>query len=446
MVSRYPKILLAALHVVAFWDVWRWYFQRVSTSADESFGFIAIIAVAAACLWFRGKDAPIANRWLIIGSILLYAVSYSFLPPLLRASIAMTSLAFAVSGWYFGRRLHFGIWSLFLLSLPLVPSLQFYAGFPLRVIVGEATVLLLKLNGLVVVREGIALNFGQQSIWIDAPCSGIKMMWTGFFLTSLLVTIYGFTMKKTIVAFVFGFAIVLAGNILRATGLFYLEAGLIRMPQQAHDGIGVVSFLITCIGIVYMLNRLRGKPNADFPTEKTLHPSWSFRKTETAVFAFVCLAAMIAPLSIAGVKDQLVQKTAIAFPTEFEGRPIQEIGLTEREKPFTADFPGDIRRFTDGYREIIIRYVSEPTRKLHTASDCLTAIGYSIKPLPLKIGENDERWACFRATRDDGKLKVCERIYTEKGENWTDVSTWYWSAFARDNTDGYWAVTVSEGE
>lgn len=442
MAFRNSKIILILLQLIAFWSVWRWYFLRLSTSNDESWGILALLAIIVIIFKNRKENSKISNLNLIIASMFVFAVTFAFLPPLLRAVIAMTSLTITISGWRFGRKFHFGIWSLFLLSLPIIASLQFYFGFPMRVFIGEATAWLLKLNGLVVFREGVCLHFGEKLIWIDAPCSGIKMLWAGFFLAGLLVTIYNFNLQKTIIAFICAFGIILLGNIFRATGLFYLETEFIKMPDFAHDAIGVSAFILTCTGIAAAILKLR--KNVNSATKNGSKNDFQISGYQTILFAAVCVAALFIPFFFGGKTTAKVNQTAIIFPPQFEGKTLIQLDLTEREQFFLNDFPGEIRRFTDGSRELIIRYVTNATRKLHSASDCYSAIGFAIKPLPLKIDESGQKWACFTANKDVEKLNVCERIYTQNGESWTDVSSWYWSAISTGNEQGYWAITVAE--
>jgi hypothetical protein len=133
------------------------------------------------------------------------------------------------------------------------------------------------------------------------------------------------------------------------------------------------------------------------------------------------------------------------WPTEFEGKTLTPLPLTELEKRFTTDFPGKIGRFTDGEREIIIRWVTEATRKLHPASDCFQGIGYSVKPLPLHRDNSGSLWAGFTATKREERLRVSERIHSDSGETWTDVSAWYWSALRHSN-GSWWAITIAEKE
>lgn len=438
------KIVLILLQIVAIWSVWRWYVLRLSSSNDEFYGILALMAIAVLSFKFRVKDSSITNFKFIAASIAIYAISFPFLPPLLRAVIAVTSLTLTISGWLFGKRFHFGIWSLFLLSLPIIASMQFYLGFPLRVLVGEATAFFLKLNGLSVFREGVCLHFGEQLIWIDAPCSGIKMLWAGFFLTGLLITIYEFRLIKSLAAFVLAFGIILLGNIFRATGLFYLETEIIKLPNFAHEAVGVSAFILTCAGIVLAVLKLRNFADLVLKSNYRETKFFSdFSRFQSGIFAFVCFSAFAVPFLIGGQENIKSNQTNINFPSEFENKSLTQLELSEREQFFLQDFPGEIRRFTDGRREIIIRLVTEATRKLHPASDCFSAIGYQIKPLPLKIDENSQRWSCFTAVRNNENLKICERIYTENGESWTDASSWYWSAISSENKD-YWAITVAE--
>lgn len=441
MVISNSKILLVFLQILAFWSVWRWYYLRHSTSNEEFFGVFALAAILIICFWKKPKTEPKIHLLPIVICLLFYTLSYHFLPPLLRAVIAVSGLTFLLSNWRFERRFHFGIWSLFLLSLPIVASMQFYFGYPMRVIIGEATSILLKLNGLDVFREGVCLHFGRQQIWIDAPCSGVKMLWTGFFLAALLITIYDFRFKKSVLAFSGAFIVIILGNIFRATGLFYLEAGLVKMPEFAHQGIGVSSFILTCIGILFVINKIKQMKQSE---PKTIELNSFTTKYKIIGLFIISIFALIVPFYSNNKNIIKTVQTAKTFPNELEGRDLIQLDLTEREQFFLNDFPGEVRRFTDGNREIIVRFVTEATRKLHPSSDCFSAIGYQIKPLPLRIDENQQKWACFSANRNENNLKVCERIYTNDGKSWTDVSSWYWSALSDNNPNGYWAITVAE--
>ena len=442
-------ILVFIFQLLAFWQVCEWYFLRLSTSSEEIYGLFALFAIGIFCFLSKTETRNFSFVLPII-LVFFYLITFPFLPPLLRAVIAVTSLTATLSCWRFGKIFHFGIWSLFLLSLPIIASLQFYLGYPLRVVIGNATAFLLKINGFEVWREGVCLHFGEKLIWIDAPCSGVKMLWAGFFLTGVLVCFYKFRSSKIVLAFASSLLIILIGNIFRATGLFYLEAEIIKMPAFAHEAIGVMSFILTCAGILLCLSKLKKRKNLPFSeialeNEKVQKQFLSVQKGKSfGLFALLCIAAFASTILPSETDTRKISNTTQSFPTEFEGKSLQQLDLTEREKVFLRGFPGEIKRFTDGNREIIIRNVQGATRKLHPASDCFSAIGYSVKPLPIRIDEDENKWSCFRAAKNGENLKVCERIYTKSGKSWTDVSSWYWSALGDSSGEVFWAVTFAE--
>ena len=169
----------------------------------------------------------------------------------------------------------------------------------------------------------------------------------------------------------------------------------------------------------------------------------------TAFYLGVCTLAALIPILPLRSKQSQVAIPRVAFsewPANFEGQTLRPLPLTERELRFGEDFPGKIGRFTDGKREVIIRWVSEATRRLHRASDCFEGIGFSIRPLPLHVDENGSRWSRFIAVRGKERLRVRERIYTDTGESWTDVSSWYWASVQETSAGPWWAITVAEVE
>ncbi len=260
---------LLAVELLAFWPVWRWYVHRLNDQSDEAWGIVALLTAVlfafrgAALSGGDGNPAPIAARSrhaLILPAILLlsYSLSYHFLSPLPRAAIAMTAIAATISAIRFGRRFHLGVCGLLLLALPVAASLQFYMGFPMRAVVARLTALMLQFNGFAVVAEGACLNWNGDLILIDAPCSGVKMLWTGFFLTFTLACYYRLNAKRTALACAAAFVAIIIGNTLRAAALFYVEAGAanLSLPNWTHEGVGVVVFAATAIAIALAAQRI----------------------------------------------------------------------------------------------------------------------------------------------------------------------------------------------
>lgn len=162
-----------------------------------------------------------------------------------------------------------------------------------------------------------------------------------------------------------------------------------------------------------------------------------------ALFLLTALVAGVMPLlgksPSSGGRDRFP-----GWPAAHEGRPLTPLPLGEREAVFAREFPGRTGRFTDGRREIILRWVVEPTRRLHSAADCLHAVGYTITPLPSKRDADGRLMGCLRAKRADSDLSVCEVVRDEKGAAWPDVSAWYWSALLGFSSAPWWSIVVAE--
>ena len=132
------------------------------------------------------------------------------------------------------------------------------------------------------------------------------------------------------------------------------------------------------------------------------------------------------------------------WPSNYEGRPLTPLPLSSREQEFARDFPGLVGRFSDGTREVIVRYVSEPTRHLHPAADCLRGAGYRVTPRPARRDAFGNVMSCQVAVRDGNALNVCEVIRNERGRSWPRASSWYWSAVMGTELGPWWSYVVYE--
>ena len=163
-----------------------------------------------------------------------------------------------------------------------------------------------------------------------------------------------------------------------------------------------------------------------------------------AAFLLAALTAAAAPL-VGGSNDAKAMNAGFpGWPTQYEGRPLTAMPLTARENSFVRDFPGRVDRFSDGQREIIIRWIDAPTRRLHSAADCFRGIGYGITPLPVRRSMSGAAMSCFRAGRGGDAVAVCETIRDEHGSIWPDVSAWYWSAMFGASPGPWWSFVVAE--
>ena len=140
------------------------------------------------------------------------------------------------------------------LALPLIASLQFYAGYPLRVVTAEASRWLLS-PWFAVLREGSSLNVNGLLVIVDAPCSGVQMAWAGYFTVCAVALLKGlgnraFALRVPAVSLA-----VLAGNIARNTLLVGLE-GAGRAPGEAlHQVIGLLMLAAVCGAVGWFMSR-----------------------------------------------------------------------------------------------------------------------------------------------------------------------------------------------
>jgi exosortase/archaeosortase family protein len=266
-------LLILGLQLLAFWEVWHWYVTRAVYSWDQPWGVVAFVAAILFLIVSR-KPLPRNERslWLPATLILVYAATYFVLPPLARALIAFTAVAVTASLLRFGKAFHAGLFGLFYLSLPTIPTLQFFGGYPLRIVVAELTAPILRMGGFSVVAEGTCLNWSGQLIWIDAPCSGIKMLWVGLFLTFVVLCFHELPLRKTLMLMPLVGIVIMAANVFRAVALFYIEAGVLDFPAWSHEYAGVIAFVLEAVGIISSISMLRFNCRGGTPRPPLLIP------------------------------------------------------------------------------------------------------------------------------------------------------------------------------
>ena len=244
-----------ALLTVALWPTWWWMGQRMVDGSDDPLGILALGALALV-LWTHRKQLRTAPHLglqaiALTGTVLTTAL-HNQLPDLLVALIGILSLAAGLLAFLPARVSSAPVWGLSVLALPLLASLQFYAGFPLRVLTAEVSRWLLSL-GFIAERTGSSLVVDGQLIIVDAPCSGVQMVWLGYF-TACAVALAtqrsnrAFLLRLPIVG-----TLVLLGNVLRNTVLVAVQASGNHLPAWGHDAVGLVVLALVCSGIAWAI-------------------------------------------------------------------------------------------------------------------------------------------------------------------------------------------------
>lgn len=252
-----PFLVLLAALLVACWPVLLWFASGTLDGSNDSAGLLAA-AIAAAVIAIAPKREAVA-RPLLLPCVLVavyLAATVCQVPVPARSLILALAVTALASSLRLGKRFDAALFALCILALPFAATLQFYLGYPLRVIAGDLSTYLLRMNGIAVAREGATLAWQGQLVSIDAPCSGVKMLWAGLLLASTLAAAGRLSALRTAAALTLAMVAVVAANALRATALFYMEAGIVHLPASAHGAIGIVSFAAAGAGILFMTRRL----------------------------------------------------------------------------------------------------------------------------------------------------------------------------------------------
>jgi exosortase/archaeosortase family protein len=258
------RTLVLAATALACWPVWPWYVARLADSPDDAAALVALVLLAV--LPGRRPVAPAATgaRALLPTALALgaYAASTPFVPRLASALLAFLALGFAWSLWRHGTPFRPWAVGLGLLGLPMASSLQFYLGYPLRIASGAVALVLLRLGGVAVDREGVYLRAGGELVMIDAPCSGMRMLWAALLLACCLSALFRLHARASLLAAGAAALLAVLGNGLRTSALFWADTHAPQLPAFSHAGIGAVAFAMLAValfGIARALSLTEGR-------------------------------------------------------------------------------------------------------------------------------------------------------------------------------------------
>lgn len=437
-----PAWVWLALPALALWPLWLWSLQRMSDGSDDPLGVVALAALLV-LLWRERRQLRTPRLAGLIFCLLAGAaavLSAGQLPMLLRAVLAILALFAALLSLRAPGQPLLAWLGLGLLALPILASLQFFAGYPLRVLTAEASLWILRAAGMQVQRQGSALDVAGRLVMVDAPCSGIQMAWMAYFTACVTAAWLRLDDRRLLRRLPLLGVLVLAGNVVRNSLLVVLETGPLAGSVWLHEGIGLLVFASVCALVLRCVAGAADAPGEiPAPIAAPRTPLLGIQQA-LLVGAFAVLGSW--PLLAPQQAEQPPSQRFVEWPARLDGELLQPLALSAVEQRFAADFPGVIARFQTHSRVVVLREVERPTRKLHPAADCYRGLGYRIDAEQLRQpADGIGLQRCFRASAEDGVLQVCEYIEDAAGQRFSDTSAWYWAALGGRSPGPWRAVT-----
>jgi exosortase/archaeosortase family protein len=254
-----PSCLPGALPLVALllalWPHGIYLARRFVDGSDEPWGIVALLTVIVLVARDRAQLAMPSGAALLASALLAVcaAVAELMLPDLAAAALAMLAIAALLAGSL--RRPATPLIPLLLLALPIIASLQFYLGFPLRWLVAQSGAMLLTLAGWPAQASGAAIVYDGITVLVDAPCAGIGMLWIGGYVAALLSYLACAGASRTLFNAMAAALLVFAANVVRSTVLFFPEAGLVDWPAASHEAVGMAALLAALLPLAALVLR-----------------------------------------------------------------------------------------------------------------------------------------------------------------------------------------------
>lgn len=256
-VDRVPPIAWLALQAIALWPHWQWAAARMLDGSDDPLGLasLVVLGLAVSRLAPQLRGAP-SRGWLVGAMLLTMAATAASIValPLPAACVAVLALAAGIFAFAPAGTPRLPVAGLGLLALPVVSSLQFYAGFPLRVATAQLSTWLLQLGGVAAERSGTAMWVEGRLVIVDAPCSGVQMVWMAYFCACTVACWRGLDDRRFLRRLAGVGVVVLIGNVLRNGALVLLEARVEHVPGWLHEGIGLVVLATVCVVVAALVN------------------------------------------------------------------------------------------------------------------------------------------------------------------------------------------------
>jgi|GEM_PF-806883 len=457
---RVRRLLFFSLAVAACWPLGPWLIDR--WFSWERMWFQAGLLATALVVWIvrmsgarrgdrpdhAGRSAACAPLWLFTaaGFFSLHACFHDQMPLLFGYVLLATGFSSVLLGLLPDscRRESLGLFLLILLALPVMPTVQYLFGYPLRVAVAEVSSFWL---GGDVGAVGTGLVSGGRTFFVDAPCSGLSILFTALVLAAATALVLRLDPLKTLLLVLLAVGIAFLGNVTRAVGLVVLES-LTGGNGFLHEGVGLINFALCAVAIVWAGTALQRKELSRLGGCVQSRPGRGHSKgfAPGVVFVLACLGAFVTPFAgRTGEAAAWDRDRILAWPETWNGERLTEMPLDKKVSDFLGIFPGRMAEFQVGGGEerLFLRWTPIATRKLHPAEGCFGAMGGEVTRRPAVRDNEANRWSAFHVRMPDGEEFFVRQCYfalvpgasgaelndlISGADSWPDASAWYWAA------------------
>lgn len=250
-----------ALQALALWPHGAWIARRAVDGSDDPLGLAALAAAGLLIAWTapRLRVAP-HTGWLAAAGAATVAANVALFawPPLMAGLIAAFALAAGVIAWWPPAAPRLPVSGLLVLALPLVASLQYYGGYPLRVLTAQLSAWALQATGIAAEPSGASMLVRGQLVIVDAPCSGVQMVWLAYFCACVVAAWTGLRDADFVRRLPLVGAVVLVGNVVRNTVLVALESRPQRLDAALHETIGLAALAAVGAAVIAIVGRRSG--------------------------------------------------------------------------------------------------------------------------------------------------------------------------------------------
>lgn len=281
------KLALLALILVLHAPTLGWLARLIGGGQARLSAYLLLAAAALIALRWRAGHQHLepsarprihgAPLVLFVGSQLLYLASAHWLDMHIVAATLLGVTLYAAAGLYLPastwRRGLPGLLML-LAVLPFGELLETYVGMPARRLTAEVVEQVLARARIAAIPAEMVLVLEGGLVYVDAPCSGVRSLWTGlvFFAGTTWIERTPLGLGWVVRGGVFAALLVLT-NILRVLAIVLLApvAGLHQVARIVHEPLGILGFCVAC-GVAYLMLRTPRAPSltADGPTAPEL--------------------------------------------------------------------------------------------------------------------------------------------------------------------------------